>query len=589
MSRICNITSNGFIVDPACLPVLTVNWEIYDVTNGISLETIQVAPSTSMAGADSYGFFVGGTGEEPSFDLCALDTTTTQIELRGSITDSCQKTSEPCVFTYDIPISAEAVDADRGTVNDLNQLANNVSDNDTPCSYGATTYQLIGTPTNGTVDSFDTSTGAYTFTPAGAGVWLFEYGIYCDGVLIDQAREFGEVVIAPPETRFTFDGNSSDESEFVNSGAGGEYLDTFEFIKSGSTDPLDAGFTGTLELKLGGDTYSAPYTDGDSLSGLTFTGPDATTAAEITNHLTGTVANGSNLLFSTWDFLNAIGTDVPNNGDPVDIDWCINVLDIYGQGQVNTDNTASMPFECGEPDYSLNRPVTLDCSIPGFQFNYLSIGSLVAGNVININKADVYKKDGTPYSLNNNLPAVIDMEGALMFADAFNDDEYEYYTRLELSDNLGCGCVAHVYNTSNLTSFTACPNSDAANGLIFEQIINNQSAFWNAISKDNPCAWRTHIEENVSNHTGPYVGNIRIAFLLMTIGDNPPSGMSMLLEYFDGTNWVVDTSSTETEWGNGVGNKNGLGYVSGDQVRLSISFNSPECGLITDVQTHTLT
>jgi len=94
------------------------------------------------------------------------------------------------------PVTADAVDQDRGD-SPAGAIAFNVSDNDTACSAGVTTYALVaGSETNVSSVSITAATGAYTANVDGAGAWEFEYNILCDGVVIDTAREFGNGITA---------------------------------------------------------------------------------------------------------------------------------------------------------------------------------------------------------------------------------------------------------------------------------------------------------------------------------------------------------------------------------------------------------
>lgn len=84
-------------------------------------------------------------------------------------------------------------------------VSGTVAGNDTPCNLGSTFYQLIpGSAVQGSVTSFDTVTGAYTFTPSGAyvGDGSFRYEIRCgsslqDSVVLDTATVTIHYTCAP--------------------------------------------------------------------------------------------------------------------------------------------------------------------------------------------------------------------------------------------------------------------------------------------------------------------------------------------------------------------------------------------------------
>lgn len=70
--------------------------------------------------------------------------------------------------------------------------AGDVSTNDTPCSSGTTTYELItASEVNGSV-SLNPVTGQFVFFPHTGDVWSFQYNIVCNGVVLDSATVTGE-------------------------------------------------------------------------------------------------------------------------------------------------------------------------------------------------------------------------------------------------------------------------------------------------------------------------------------------------------------------------------------------------------------
>lgn len=95
------------------------------------------------------------------------------------------------------------------------QVAGIVGTNDMSCRTGTTTYGLVsGSENNGTVDSFDTNTGAFTFTPTtgfNGDDASFQYTISCDNVLADTATAIISVdpyVAVTVEDSFTTDPNT---------------------------------------------------------------------------------------------------------------------------------------------------------------------------------------------------------------------------------------------------------------------------------------------------------------------------------------------------------------------------------------------
>jgi len=85
---------------------------------------------------------------------------------------------------------ADAVDDNAGTLTSGTATAYDVSGNDVPCNFGATTtYALVaGSETNCTV----TGTGPnFDITPTAPGAFSFDYNILCDGNVADTATVTG--------------------------------------------------------------------------------------------------------------------------------------------------------------------------------------------------------------------------------------------------------------------------------------------------------------------------------------------------------------------------------------------------------------
>lgn len=133
------------------------------------------------------------------------------VNANGTYSVSPVDLSIPWSFTYDILCGGDIVDSgtvtgavvtataedDAGTsAAAAVQVTGNAATNDTVCSQGTTAYQLkdtTGNPVNGTVDSFNTSTAAYEFTPAADGPWSFEYEITCTIGAVTQVIDEGTV------------------------------------------------------------------------------------------------------------------------------------------------------------------------------------------------------------------------------------------------------------------------------------------------------------------------------------------------------------------------------------------------------------
>lgn len=127
--------------------------------------------------------FVNQVLADYTTDLVSYNSTTCQFEWTVGEPPEYIQVSSP-------EFTADAVD---DTVPALveDQVHNGtVASNDVPCNIGAVSYSLIsGSTVGGSVTSFDTSTGAYTFTPSSGflGIAEFQYNILCNGVVIDSA------------------------------------------------------------------------------------------------------------------------------------------------------------------------------------------------------------------------------------------------------------------------------------------------------------------------------------------------------------------------------------------------------------------
>lgn len=173
------------------------------------------------------------TGDLTTVDtLCNSGTTTwaeeaptnrtniTALTLNANGTYSVTPTDLSLPWSFDYVILCDAIEVDTGTLtgaaitataNDDTgtsaaaavQVSGIAATNDVTCSQGTTAYALTGgtgNPVNGTVDTFNTSTGAWDFTPTADGDWSFQYDITCTvGVVttvIDTATVSGTTLAA---------------------------------------------------------------------------------------------------------------------------------------------------------------------------------------------------------------------------------------------------------------------------------------------------------------------------------------------------------------------------------------------------------
>ncbi len=99
-------------------------------------------------------------------------------------------TTNPLVKEYNFSVSINCAQAndDVSSGNGNNPITTNVSTNDIGCNSN-TTYQLIQPPLNGSIVNSNPLTGVFTYQPNlnFYGVDIYQYGIYCSGILVDTA------------------------------------------------------------------------------------------------------------------------------------------------------------------------------------------------------------------------------------------------------------------------------------------------------------------------------------------------------------------------------------------------------------------
>lgn len=173
----CINVSGGTISGPT--PVIPNANYVYSVT-GLSGD----APFTYLW---SGGTVVSGQGTDT-----ATITITTATTISVTITNCGGSGSVTLSFPVTLQVAtADAVDDNVGGV--TVGISNNViiGTNDTPCSFGVTTYTLIpGSESNVTIDNFPTS-GSVNYTAIAAGAFSFQYNLLCDGIITDTATVSG--------------------------------------------------------------------------------------------------------------------------------------------------------------------------------------------------------------------------------------------------------------------------------------------------------------------------------------------------------------------------------------------------------------
>ena len=148
-------------------------------------------------------------------------------------------------------------------------LNGNVSLNDSPCTVGATTYELTTLPTNGTLGSFDTNTGAFVYNPSTdyIGSDTFQYQISCGGIPQDTPVTVTITVIGATAVQDHTTLNANSPASFNVSAndtpcnEGG--TTTYEI----TGNPTNGGVTG-FDANTGVGTYTpnANYVGSDSLT-----------------------------------------------------------------------------------------------------------------------------------------------------------------------------------------------------------------------------------------------------------------------------------------------------------------------------------
>lgn len=160
------------------------------------------------------------------------------LTLNANGTYSVTPTDLSLAWSFDYVILCDGTEVETGTLtgaaitatanNDTGtsaaaavQVSGDVTTNDIDCSQGTTAYQLkdaTGNPVNGSVDTFNTSTGAWDFTPTADGPWSFEYEITCTvggtTTVIDEATVSG-ITLAAITAANEAVGDKEIEVEFV--------------------------------------------------------------------------------------------------------------------------------------------------------------------------------------------------------------------------------------------------------------------------------------------------------------------------------------------------------------------------------------
>jgi len=157
-----------------------------------------------------------------------------EILCNGTVVD------EAVVYGISSDITADAVDDNLGTLQPGSALSGSVAANDTTCSSGVTTYQLVaGSAVNcsPTLDTAGTIGGVVGTT---AGAFSFQYDILCDGVKKDTATVSGTV--------------SAVTADAVDDSVGNVPVGTDKAIDVSQNDVSCSSGTTTYELVAGSPT-----------------------------------------------------------------------------------------------------------------------------------------------------------------------------------------------------------------------------------------------------------------------------------------------------------------------------------------------
>lgn len=198
-----DILCDGIVVDTATVTINIANPsadavdDAFNTINGVDLiDSVPTNDTVCATGTTTYQLVGGSTsmGTVTAFDSAGnfsyetagvgIATFDYNILCDGIVADTATVT-----ITID-PVSADAVNDNESVAMSTQLTGVDVATNDTVCNAGTTTYTSVGASVmNGTLDSFDSNTGAYTFTPTTGfiGVASFQYEIRCDGVVIDTA------------------------------------------------------------------------------------------------------------------------------------------------------------------------------------------------------------------------------------------------------------------------------------------------------------------------------------------------------------------------------------------------------------------
>lgn len=224
--------------------------------------TFQVNTTPVNGNLDSFDINTGIFEYTPNNGFTGVDSFTYDILCGGLVNDTL------VVNLTVLSPNADAVNDTFTTPLIGVPFSETVTANDTTCDIGDTTYQVVsGSAINGSVTSFDSDTGAFTFTPSilgGEGVGGFSYDILCADIVIDTAT-----------VSITYDLNiDPDAINDIETATFG--ITTFSGDVSTNDVECEAGTTTTYEFVMGsssaGATVTTFNTDGTYL--VTFDSPD---------------------------------------------------------------------------------------------------------------------------------------------------------------------------------------------------------------------------------------------------------------------------------------------------------------------------
>lgn len=195
------IKCNGTILDGAtisgtaytpCTPVS--GGLILGITNVLS-NVDEIYTISGLTGTTPYNITWGGTGGVTVTSGQGTTTAIIQRTANGTVTALITNCSGGNTLTLTYNVNVITADAVNDTVGSkVTGIATNaqLSTNDTPCSAGTTTYEIVaGTLTNVTINSIDANTGIVNYTPTADGAFSFNYAIKCNDTQLDVATLSG--------------------------------------------------------------------------------------------------------------------------------------------------------------------------------------------------------------------------------------------------------------------------------------------------------------------------------------------------------------------------------------------------------------